>query len=63
MQGILRYSNKDHGRPTAYNPKMNGLTELLNKKIADMLSLYVDVEQKTWDKVLSYVTSCFREDL
>lgn len=59
MQGILRYSNTDHRRTTAYHPQTNGLTERLNKTIADMLSMYVDVEHKTWDEVLPYVTFAY----
>lgn len=59
MQGILHYSNTDHRRTTAYHPQTNGLTERLNKTIADMLSMYVDVEHKTWDAILPYVTFAY----
>lgn len=55
VQGILRYSNTDHGRATAYHPQTNGRTDHLNKTIADMLSMYVDVEPKTCDEFLPYV--------
>ncbi|KAM7296833.1 retrovirus-related Pol polyprotein from transposon 297 [Ixodes scapularis] len=37
----------------------NGLTERLNKTITDMVSMYVDVEHKTWDEVLLYVTFAY----
>ncbi|KAM7297650.1 uncharacterized protein ISCGN_022801 [Ixodes scapularis] len=47
------------GRTTAYHPQTNGLTERLNKTIADMISMYVDVEHKTWDEVLPYVTFAY----
>lgn len=54
MQGVLRY-NTDHRRTTAYHTQTNGLTERLNKTIAGMLSMYVDVGRKTCDEVLHYV--------
>ncbi|UYV69952.1 hypothetical protein LAZ67_7001313 [Cordylochernes scorpioides] len=40
---------------TAYHPQTNGLTERLNKTLGDMLSMYVDAEQRDWDSVLPYV--------
>lgn len=46
-QTILRYSEKSHRRTTAYHPQTNGLTERLNKTIANMLAMYDDVEQMT----------------
>ncbi|UYV75949.1 hypothetical protein LAZ67_13001892, partial [Cordylochernes scorpioides] len=44
---------------TAYHPQTNGLTERFNKTLGDMLSMYVDVEQKNWDSVLSFVTFAY----
>ncbi|KAM7296834.1 DDE-type integrase/transposase/recombinase [Ixodes scapularis] len=58
-QEILRLSHTDHRQTTAYHPQTNGLTERLNKTIADMISMYVDVEHKTWDEVLPYVTFAY----
>ncbi|KAM7303519.1 DDE-type integrase/transposase/recombinase [Ixodes scapularis] len=58
-QEILRLSHTSHRRTTAYHPQTNGLTERLNKTIADMISMYVDVEHKTWDEVLPYVTFAY----
>lgn len=58
-QAILAYSQTNHRRTTAYHPQTNGLTERLNKTIADMLSMYVDVEHKTWDAILPYVTFAY----
>ncbi|UYV74973.1 hypothetical protein LAZ67_12001943 [Cordylochernes scorpioides] len=43
-------------KTTSYHPQTNGLTERLNKTIADMLSMYVDVNQKDWDRILPFVT-------
>ncbi|XP_055928216.1 uncharacterized protein LOC129959419 [Argiope bruennichi] len=44
---------------TAYHPQTNGLTEQFNKTLADMLSMYVDVEQKNWDQILPFVTFAY----
>ncbi|UYV70710.1 hypothetical protein LAZ67_8000342, partial [Cordylochernes scorpioides] len=48
-----------HRKTTAYHPQTNGLTERLNKTIADMLSMYVDVNQKDWDRNLPFVTFAY----
>ncbi|UYV63289.1 hypothetical protein LAZ67_2003665 [Cordylochernes scorpioides] len=44
---------------TAYYPQTNGLTERLNKTLEDILSMYVDVEQKNWDSILPSVTFAY----
>ncbi|UYV77521.1 K02A2.6-like, partial [Cordylochernes scorpioides] len=49
-----------HRKTTAYHPQTNGLTERLNKTIADMLSMYVDVNQKDWDRILPFVTFAYK---
>ncbi|GFS96237.1 transposon Ty3-I Gag-Pol polyprotein [Trichonephila clavipes] len=43
---LVDLCNIDHRFTTAYHPQTNGLTERFNKTLADMLSMYVDVEQK-----------------
>ncbi|UYV82146.1 hypothetical protein LAZ67_21001132 [Cordylochernes scorpioides] len=48
-----------HRKTTAYHPQTNGLMERLNKTIADMLSVYVDVNQKNWDRILPFVTFAY----
>lgn len=58
-QDILRLSNTTHRQTTAYHPQTNGLTERLNKTITDMISMYVDVEHRTWDEVLPFVTFAY----
>lgn len=58
-QAILQHSHTSHRRTTAYHPQTNGLTERLNKTIADMLSMYVDAEHKTWDVILPYVVFAY----
>ncbi|GBL76884.1 hypothetical protein AVEN_12568-1 [Araneus ventricosus] len=44
---------------TAYHPQTNGLTERFNKTLADMLSMYVRVEQKDSDEILPFVTFAY----
>ncbi|GBM21050.1 Retrovirus-related Pol polyprotein from transposon 412 [Araneus ventricosus] len=48
-----------HLQTTAYHPQTNGLTERLNKTLADMLAMYVDVDQKNWDNILPFVTFAY----
>ncbi|GBN12921.1 Transposon Ty3-I Gag-Pol polyprotein [Araneus ventricosus] len=56
---INRLCNVDHRITTAYHPQTNGLTERFNKTLADMLSMYVDVEQRNWDQILPFVTFAY----
>ncbi|KAM7313032.1 DDE-type integrase/transposase/recombinase [Ixodes scapularis] len=58
-QEVFRLSHTNHRRTTAYHPQTNGLTERLNKTIADMIFMYVDVRHKAWDEVLPYVTFAY----
>ncbi|GBN02002.1 hypothetical protein AVEN_167817-1 [Araneus ventricosus] len=44
---------------TAYHQQTNGLTERFNKTLADMLSMYVDVEQRNWDAILPSLTFAY----
>ena len=44
---------------TAYRPQTNGLTERLNKTLADMLSMYVNTPQTDWDEYLPQVTFAY----
>ncbi|UYV77192.1 K02A2.6-like [Cordylochernes scorpioides] len=48
-----------HRFTTAYHPQTNGLTERLNKTLTDMISMYVDLDQKNWDNILPYVTFAY----
>ncbi|UYV72260.1 K02A2.6-like [Cordylochernes scorpioides] len=63
MSQIIKEINNlngiSHLKTTAYHPQTNGLTERLNKTLTDMLSMYVDVEQKIWDEVLPFVTFAY----
>ncbi|UYV80576.1 K02A2.6-like, partial [Cordylochernes scorpioides] len=44
---------------TAYLPQTNGLTEKLNRTIADMLSMYMDLDQKNWKEMLPFITFAY----
>ncbi|UYV71905.1 hypothetical protein LAZ67_9001013 [Cordylochernes scorpioides] len=44
---------------TAYHPQTNGLTDRLNRTIADMLSMYMDLDQKNWDEMLPFITFAY----
>ncbi|KAG8180713.1 hypothetical protein JTE90_004672 [Oedothorax gibbosus] len=51
---LIKLCNVTHWMTTAYHPQTNGLTERINK--AEMLSMYVEVEQKNFDEILPFVT-------
>ncbi|GBM45531.1 hypothetical protein AVEN_210255-1 [Araneus ventricosus] len=44
---------------TAYHPQTNSLAERFYKILADILSMYVDVEQRNWDTILPFVTFAY----
>ncbi|UYV72084.1 hypothetical protein LAZ67_9001766 [Cordylochernes scorpioides] len=44
---------------TAYHPLTNSLTERLNRTIADMLLMYMDLDQKNWDEMLPFITFAY----
>ncbi|UYV72118.1 hypothetical protein LAZ67_9001871, partial [Cordylochernes scorpioides] len=59
IQEINNLCGTAHRFTSAYQPQTNGLTERLNKTLGDMLSMYVDVDQRNWDSVLPYVTFAY----
>uniref|UniRef100_A0A6G5AAI1 Putative tick transposon n=1 Tax=Rhipicephalus microplus TaxID=6941 RepID=A0A6G5AAI1_RHIMP len=54
----MKLTHTDH-RTTAYHPQTNGLTERLNRTLADMIAMYVDVEHRTCDTILPYATFAY----
>ena len=42
----------DKKRSTSFHPQTNGITERFNRTIQDMLSKFVSVNQRDWDKYL-----------
>ncbi|GFY75391.1 transposon Ty3-I Gag-Pol polyprotein [Trichonephila inaurata madagascariensis] len=59
VSSLVDLCNIDHRFITAYHPQTNGLTEHFNKTLANMLSMYVDAEQKNWDEILPFVTFAY----
>ncbi|GBL79515.1 hypothetical protein AVEN_120829-1, partial [Araneus ventricosus] len=59
VKTINELCQTSHLLTTAYHPQTNGLTERFNKTLADMLSMYTDVEQRNWDTVLPFVTFAY----
>lgn len=59
LQRLLRYSHTDHCKTTAYHPQTFGITEGLNKTIADVLFMKVCVEPTTLDEVFHYATFAY----
>lgn len=45
-----------HRKTTAYHSQTNDVTECVKTAVADMLSTYEDIEHKTWDVILPYMT-------
>lgn len=58
-QSIMKLTHTSHRKTTAYHPQTNGLTERLNRTLTDMLSIYVDLEHRAWDKILPYATFAY----
>ncbi|UYV67951.1 hypothetical protein LAZ67_5002588, partial [Cordylochernes scorpioides] len=56
---LTKMCGMSHYFTTAYHPQTNGLTERLNKTLVDILSMYVDVDQKNWDSVLPFITFAY----
>ncbi|GBM27758.1 Retrovirus-related Pol polyprotein from transposon 412 [Araneus ventricosus] len=59
LSTLAELCNIDHRMTTAYHPQTNGLTERFNKTLADMLSMYVNIEQRNWDEILPFVTFAY----
>lgn len=59
LKTIVKLTHTSHRKTTAYHPQANGLTERLNRTLTDMLSIYVDIEHRTWDDILPYATFAY----
>ncbi|GFS58529.1 hypothetical protein TNCV_111471 [Trichonephila clavipes] len=62
VSSLVDLCNIDHRFTTAYHPQTNGLTERFNKTLADMLSMYVDVEQKNWDAFVTFAYNTAKQE-
>ena len=52
---VFRSFNIKHLKSSAYHPQTNGLVERNGRTISDMLALYVDERQTTWDLFIPYL--------
>lgn len=52
----MKHTYTDHRHTTAYHTQTNGLTERLNKTIADIIFMYVNDDHRTWDEVYNTAT-------
>ncbi|GFV63234.1 retrovirus-related Pol polyprotein from transposon 412 [Trichonephila clavipes] len=59
VSSLVDLCNIDHRFTTAYHPPNKWTDGRFNKTLADMLSMYVDVEQKNWDEILPFVTFAY----
>ena len=58
-QEVLKLLGINHRTTISYHPQANGLCERLNQTLAEMLSMYVNSDQKNWDNVLPSVTFAY----
>lgn len=56
---ILRSCSIIHKPTTAYHPQANGLTERLNRTLANMLAMYVSSDHSNWDAALPFITFAY----
>ncbi|RWS22906.1 pol polyprotein-like protein [Leptotrombidium deliense] len=56
---IFKLTSTVHNRTTAYRPEANGLTERLNRHLADMMSHFVSSNHRNWDEILPFVTFAY----
>ncbi|UYV74535.1 hypothetical protein LAZ67_12000036 [Cordylochernes scorpioides] len=48
-----------HCFTTSYHPQTHGLTERLNRTLVNMISMYVNTDQKNWDEILPFITHAY----
>ncbi|GFY74469.1 transposon Ty3-I Gag-Pol polyprotein [Trichonephila inaurata madagascariensis] len=51
-----------HRKTNGYHPQTNGLNERFNKTLADMLSIYVEVEQTNRDEILPFAYNTAKQE-
>ncbi|RWS23655.1 gag-pol fusion protein-like protein, partial [Leptotrombidium deliense] len=59
VEKLLLCVGTEHLRTTAYHPQTNGLTERLNGKIIESMSMYVASNLRNWDKILPFITYAY----
>ncbi|UYV82801.1 hypothetical protein LAZ67_22000913, partial [Cordylochernes scorpioides] len=59
MKEVMKTCKIKHCFTTSYHPQTNGLTERLNRTLINMLSMYVNTDQKNWDEILPVITHAY----
>ncbi|UYV62591.1 hypothetical protein LAZ67_2001247 [Cordylochernes scorpioides] len=59
MKEVMKMCKVKHCFTTSYHPQTNGLTERLNRTLINMISMYVNTDQKNWDKILPFITHAY----
>ncbi|UYV72042.1 hypothetical protein LAZ67_9001620, partial [Cordylochernes scorpioides] len=59
MKEVVKTCKIKHCFTTSYHPQTNGLTERLNRTLINMLSMYVNTDQKNWDEILPFITHAY----
>ncbi|UYV79991.1 hypothetical protein LAZ67_18001340 [Cordylochernes scorpioides] len=59
MKEVMKMCKVKHCFTTSYHPQTNGLTERLNRTSINMISMYVNTDQKNWDEILPFITHAY----
>ncbi|UYV64363.1 hypothetical protein LAZ67_3000406, partial [Cordylochernes scorpioides] len=59
MKEVMKMCKVKHCFTTSYHPQTNGLTERLNRTLINMISMYVNTDQKNWDEILPFITHAY----
>ncbi|UYV71389.1 hypothetical protein LAZ67_8002928, partial [Cordylochernes scorpioides] len=59
MKEVMKMCKVKHCFTTSYHPQTNGLTEPLNRTLINMISMYVNTDQKNWDEILPFITHAY----
>ena len=60
FQELCKLLGIDKTRTTAFHPESDGLIERTQRTIEDMLSKYIETNQRNWDEVLPLLLMAFR---
>jgi len=58
-KSVTQVLQTNHKTTVAYHPQANGQVEKINHILAQMLSMYVDSNQRNWDIILPYVVFAY----
>lgn len=56
VRAVLRAFHTEHKTSIFCRPQSQGIVERLNHSLAQMISMYVNSDQKNWSEILSYIT-------